>query len=197
MSELFKDSILKLLFEERQEELSSEILKKSDEKNELIDNIEEKLKDLLKYISDENCEYAKGEIEKIMWQIMLYANFWNESFYKFGITDGINLKRETMELQNSKCINNYCFTDFLEDYIQTEVTKRLKQQEKYRKLISRRNEIKNKYPKVLEFIEDKKTNNLNKEEMEGILEIIEIDDDIVALQQIEIFKIGVKNGARL
>ena len=59
-------------------------------------------------------------------------------------------------------------------------------------------EIKNKYPNVRLYIEDEEIDkNLNKEELKAVLEIIEIENNMNALEIEEAFRLGLKENEML
>ncbi len=97
VEKFFKESILQTLFDARKEDFEYHIQKTSIENKEKRDSIEKRLKEILNYVNGEHYDYIQNEMEEILWEMMDYATFWNDLFYKFGIVDGMNLKREIKE----------------------------------------------------------------------------------------------------
>lgn len=65
----------------------------------------------------------------------------------------------------------------------------------YKETKEKMRKIKNKYPNVRLFIEDRVvTANLTKEELNAVLEYINLDDEIERIEKIETFKLGLKEG---
>lgn len=82
IEKIFSESILQKLFENRHEEFSHKFTTLTDTKK-MYDNLENRLKSLLGYINNEHYNYAELCIE-----------YWNSGFYKLGVIDGMNLKKE-------------------------------------------------------------------------------------------------------
>lgn len=97
MKEFFKCSILTELFNSRNEAFERNIMKNSEEHKELINGIENKMKNLLNYIPSEHYKFVSKEIDDVLFKVLLLSNFWNEEFYKLGVTDGMNLDNELKE----------------------------------------------------------------------------------------------------
>ena len=58
-------------------------------------------------------------------------------------------------------------------------------------------EIKNKFPRTRDFIEDEEINELTKEEMKALSEIIQINGQLEVLEIEEAFKTGIKEAGML
>ena len=71
------------------------------------DNIENRLKSLLTFVSGEHHEYVEKEIEEILWQMQGYSEYWTDLFYKFGIVDGMNLDKEIKKELEEKLNGEY------------------------------------------------------------------------------------------
>lgn len=94
MDEYLKEPILTTLYHERNDRFSHHILKNSEEEHKLKANLENKLKALLTFIPAEHYQYVENEMDEILWAALEYSCFWDELFYKIGIADGMNLKKE-------------------------------------------------------------------------------------------------------
>lgn len=64
----------------------------------------------------------------------------------------------------------------------------------YKEITDKMRAIKDKYPNVRTFVEDRQVVDLTKEELKAVLEYISFDDDIEKLEKIETFKLGIKEG---
>lgn len=60
----------------------------------MYDNLENRLKSLLGYINNEHYNYAESEIDGILSDMQVCIEYWNSAFYKLGVIDGMNLKKE-------------------------------------------------------------------------------------------------------
>ena len=67
----------------------------------------------------------------------------------------------------------------------------------YDKIRHKIEEIKNKYPRVREFFEDDKIEQLTKKEMKAILDITELQNDRAMYEADEMLKIGLREGKAL
>ena len=73
----------------------------------------------------------------------------------------------------------------------------LKKNKEYDKIRHKIEEIKNKYPRVREFFEDDKIEQLTKKEMKAILDITELQNDRAMYEADEMLKIGLREGKAL
>lgn len=207
MEDLFKNQILNDLYEIRGDGFECEYIKQYGETEEITKSrdLDEKLTTLIK---------AKIKEEKDLDEILSALNdfqgavigemcFWNEQYYKLGFLDSVYLKKELIERKaifqkekktdtsrNDSFFNN-CIADFM-DYFEKQKSENLLKRADYRELITKMEEIKNKYPKARAFIEDEEINTLTQEEMKAILEIVGIDRDLQILEVEEAFKLGLK-----
>lgn len=93
IEKIFSESILQKLFENRHEEFSHKFTTLTDTKK-IYDNLENRLKSLLGYINNEHYNYAELEIDGILSDMQVCIEYWNSSFYKLGVIDGMKLKKE-------------------------------------------------------------------------------------------------------
>ena len=64
---------------------------------------------------------------------------------------------------------------------------------KYKDLLKQVTEIKEKHPRIIEFLEDRDAvDNLTEEEQDAIFEIMDIKERIHIIEQKEIFRMGMK-----
>ena len=123
-------------------------------------------------------------------------------YYKTGFIDAISLnkqiKEEKIASNNSNNEDNiYNSVDDIWDYIDQQKYNNLKANNEYIKASKRLAEIKEKYPKVMNFYDNNKIAEFTQEEMKAILEIKELYDLRNMLESEEMFKIGVKTGKSL
>ena len=158
---------------------------------ELIQN-EEKQKELwIKLDKFEDC--MSGEM-----------SFWDRQYYKLGFLDKLFLKREIEETktrffknkENNKIQENsffYRYTDSIMQFLEDNRYNIWQKRKDYKQIKDKMREIKNKYPNVRLFIEDRVvTANLTKEELKAVLEYINLDDEIERIEKIETFKLGLR-----
>lgn len=203
MEDFFEEPILKVLFQSRNQEFEHHILKKSKKNKEMVENIESKIRFFLSFIPKDIYQDMSNEIDEIMYQIVSYANFWNELFYKLGVTDGLKLDNETKnKLEQSKTkgisklFSNKDMMDFLE-YFEDYRYQKLINREDYKLLEYKKNKIISEFPNVRKFLEDGSINiRLNNDEKKAILEILDINERINIIELKEAYKLGVNESYR-
>ena len=84
-----------------------------------------------------------------------------------------------------KCIENFI------KYFENQLSKR----HDYRELLKRIQLIKNNYPSVQSFLDDKKISDFSINEQKSILEIIDIQNEISYIEIEEAFKLGQKENS--
>lgn len=94
MEEYLKAPILKDLYNSRNEEISHFIIKKSKEYNNYRNDIESEIKGLLNYVSSDHYKELESQIEDTLWKIIQFVEYWDETFYRVGIIDGMKLDKE-------------------------------------------------------------------------------------------------------
>ena len=98
MDELIRNSVLEELFNKRSEEISHYCILNSKEYKELENAMENKLKELLRYVSSEYRELLEEEIEDFLFDHILgLSEYWCSRYYKIGFADGLNVKKEIEE----------------------------------------------------------------------------------------------------
>lgn len=127
--------------------------------------------------------------------------FWHKPYYKLGFIDGMNFKKEIVEEKVIDNVDNedsiYNVVDDIWDYIDKVKSTNLKANNEYIKATKRLAEIKEKYPKVMDFYDNNKITEFTQEEMKAILEIKELYDTRNMLDSEEMFKIGLRQGKSL
>lgn len=203
----YNNKILDDLYETRGEELEEfYIAKYGKPKEEQQANlIEEDLINFMKkFIKD------KKDIQKLCKKINQYESlvmeqmdFWYKIYYKQGFIDGINLIKEVQKEKNLSSGKNeeikkdsffYNYIDSVLEFIEYNRFNIWQKRKNYQEIINKMNNIKNKYPKIRLFIDDETITELNKEELQVLLEYINLDNCIEKLEKLEIFKLGIKEG---
>lgn len=155
---------------------------------EIITEIkDENLKKKIKQVFDEYEDKTLGEM-----------SYWEKLYYKLGFVDDVKLKREKEEQRNKLRItrdNKEIYE--CNDDLETKKYERLQRREDYKNAVNEIRKIKQKYPRVQEFIECKMGDDFTKEEIDAILQWIDLDDTIRIIEQEEIYKIGLKDGVEL
>lgn len=77
-------------------------------------------------------------------------------------------------------------------YLEKHRKNHLINREDYKGIITEISAIKDKYPKVQEYLEDKTIIDMTDEEKEAVLKIIDLQDDIAIIEELESFKLGFK-----
>ena len=204
MEDLYENKILDDLYETREGFITSykkkygelEETKKSEQaKDELINFMK-------KFIKDENTMKELFEkINKFEGYALAEMCFWHKPYYKLGFIDGMRLKKEIRE---GKIIENTSNDSIIlqnineiSDYFEEQKYRNLKKNKEYDKIRHKIEEIKNKYPRVREFFEDDKIEQLTKKEMKAILDITELQNDRAMYEADEMLKIGLREGKAL
>lgn len=215
MLNIFKYKILDDLYNARGDGFETNYIKNfgKNEKLERTEITENQLDNAIELVKDE--ETKQEIIEKLgefQDSVLGEMCFWFKQYYKLGFLDCINFKTEIRSLKkkftsesnidNSNItdrdtfFNNY-LDDFL-DYFESQKTRRLNKRAEYIELQNKIKKIKNSYPNVRLFIEDEEINkNLNIEELKAVLEIIDIENNINALEVEEAFILGLKENEML
>ena len=100
------------------------------------------------------------------------------------------LLKQRGEKENDTFIN-YELNGF-SDWVEEQKRKYTFETKEYKELQKRYNEISEKYPNAIEVFEDLKPIVLNKEEMDALVELREIDIDMGCMEKELCFKLGMK-----
>lgn len=212
MLNIFNFKVLDDLYDVRGEGFEVDYIKNFGKKEELEkpELAENELDEVVNSIdNEEKRKEIKSKISKFQDSMLGEMCFWDREYYKLGFLDGMNFKTELRNLKEKLSSKdnaditemdsffNNCLDDFL-DYFERQKTERLSKRTEYIELRNKMQEIKNKYPNVRLYIEDEETDkNLNKEELMAVLEIIEIENNMNALEVEEAFKLGLKENQML
>lgn len=109
MEELFDNSVLEEMYNERNEEFSHYIIRNNGEYQKQEQAMKNKLKELLNYVPGELYCKLEEEIEEFLFEhILSLSEFWCSKYYKVGFADGMNVKKEIQkeleEISNAKSI---------------------------------------------------------------------------------------------
>ncbi len=205
MEDLFENKILNDLYEIREDGFFISYKKKYGELEETkkAEQAEDELINFMKkFIKDDNTMKELFEkINKFEGYALEEMCFWHKPYYKLGFIDGIRLKKEIKEgkiientSNNSIILQNI---NEISDYFEEQKYRNLKKNKEYDKIRHKIEKIKNKFPRVREFFEDDKIEQLTKEEMKAILDITELQNDRAMYEADEMFKIGLREGKAL
>lgn len=204
MEDLYENKILDDLYEIREGFITSYKKKYGElEETKKAEQAEDELVNFMKkFIKDENTMKELFEkINKFEGYALDEMCFWHKPYYKLGFIDGMRLKKEIRE---GKVIENTSNDSIIlqnineiSDYFEEQKYRNLKKNKEYDKIRHKIEEIKNKYPRVREFFEDDKIEQLTKKEMKAILDITELQNDRAMYEADEMLKIGLREGKAL
>lgn len=204
MEDLYENKILDDLYEIREGFITSYKKKYGElEETKKAEQAEDELVNFMKkFIKDENTMKELFEkINKFEGDALDEMCFWHKPYYKLGFIDGMRLKKEIRE---GKIIENTSNDSIIlqnineiSDYFEEQKYRNLKKNKEYDKIRHKIEEIKNKYPRVREFFEDDKIEQLTKKEMKAILDITELQNDRAMYEADEMLKIGLREGKAL
>lgn len=207
MEEVFKNEILDDLYETRCEKFESAFNGEYD-KIEEIRNAKLSEKELTRTIKElmqdeEKQRQILENLNNFEGRSSEESNFWNKQYYKLGFADGMQFKEEIKQEMREKG-ENYNFDlsdsnlyDYIEDYIESQRMKKLRERKEYKKKTDEIKNLKEKYPKVRSFIEDDEITELSNEELKAVLKIINLNDSIEVFEIEETFKMAIKLGISL
>ena len=204
MEDLFENKILDDLYKIREGFITSYKKKYGElEETKKAEQAEDELVNFMKkFIKDENTMKELFEkINKFEGYALDEMCFWHKPYYKLGFIDGMRLKKE---IRGGKIIENTSNDSIIlqnineiSDYFEEQKYRNLKKNKEYDKIRHEIEEIKNKYPRVREFFEDDKIEQLTKKEMKAILDITELQNDRAMYEADEMLKIGLREGKAL
>ncbi len=193
---LIENPILDEIWENQRGEFEDYSLKKDKKKRQFNENSQfaEEIKEFAEnYIPEEKQKEYSEKWKQYTKKEMDEFDYWTKKFFKLGIINGIKLKKEVKE-ESSKQNGffDYEYSCF-DEYLETKRIDNLREDNEYNKLRRKEAELKNKYPKLIRFIEDKESiDNLTIEEQKSILEMIEIKDKMFNIEKKEIYLMGMK-----
>lgn len=104
MEELFNDSVLQELYDNRNMEVSHYCIRHDKEFDRQRKKLEKELSKILRYVPEEKRFKMENEIEDFIFgHINLMSEYWCSKYYKVGFADGLNVKKEIQkELEDLK-----------------------------------------------------------------------------------------------
>ena len=194
---LINTNILEELYEKECEEFEDFIVNENKERRKFNEEIliAEELREIVKSgFSESKIKNFEIKFEQYLETKFKEYEYWTKEFFKLGIINGIRLKNDILNVISNKkqdFLSYYCngFTEYLET---TKIDNIINSKE-YKILRKRMTEIKEKYPRVMEFLEDKDIiENPTKEEQKAIFDILDITEEMAILEEKEIFKMGMR-----
>lgn len=212
VNEIFENQILNDIYETRGDGLECVYIRMYGKPEEVLncEKVEDEFRLLAKQtIKDE--EIKKQILDKFnQFQDALLGEMtlWDKQYYKLGFLDGIYLKKEIRDikkiLSNYKTTDNknendffYKYIDSILQFIEDNRFSIWRKRKDYKKLKNKMSEIKDKYPNIRTFVEDRVLVELNREELKALLQYIDLDDKIKTIEKVETFKLGLKEGNSL
>lgn len=209
MEETFENKMLDNLYEIREGEVEKQYIAKYGKPEEVkkSENAEKELVDFMKKFIKE-----KKDVQKLFKKLnnfelcaMSEMYFWYKPYYKTGFIDGVYLKKELKHNKNIFLDNKlnidieedsffYKCVDSVMQFIEYNRFNIWTEREDYKEIMDKIEKIKDKYPKIRTFLEDEKIIKLTDEELKGLLEVINLNNDIQSLEIVETFKLGLKEG---
>lgn len=207
MKDFYKNKIIDQLYEIREETIEDKCAKESKEKCFLEDSIkkeQELIEFCKKFIKEKN------DISSLLTKINnfelsattdLCSKY--KTYYKTGFADGISIvnsiEKQKQILKKDDETKSIIYKNINEifDFFEDEKQKRLKENQEYQEINRTIENIKNKYPRVKDFMQNDKVDSLSKEEMKAILEIIELYENRAMYEANEMLKIGLREGKTL
>lgn len=193
---LIDNPILDEIWENQRGEFEDYSLKKDKKKRQFNENSQflEEIKEFTeKYIPEEKQEEYNEKWKKYTKKEMDELDYWTKKFFKLGIINGIRLKKEIKEENTEQNgFFNYEYSCF-DEYLETKRIDKLRENNEYNQLRKKENELKNKYPKLTRFIEEKEPiDNLAEEERDAILDFIENKSKMFNIEKKEIYLMGMR-----
>lgn len=137
------------------------------------------------------------EISDLLLEFSLRVRYWSEVFYKQGIKDGINIlkvARIFKELSGKKEIYESFLKAYTDDILITVEDKVHKESEEYKNANRKYNYILMNNPRIEDFFEDGKIENITPEEIHIIFELIQLIREMDDLKFKDGIRLGIKEG---
>ena len=177
-------------------EYIGQTFKTSDVYNEILGRIVELEEQLKNTLTDEQQDlFDKWDIYKE--ELNQYTS---ERSFIYGVclnkeyTIEKRARNKLKDEQNSKDNFFYNYIDSIMQFIEDNRFNIWSKRKDYKEITDKMRAIKNKYPNVRKFVDDRQVVDLIKEELKAVLEYISLDEDIERLEKIETFKLGIKEG---
>lgn len=214
MEKLFNRPIFEKLFRFRKEYFEQKVYDNNEEiieiGNEIVD-AQDKMINFVKEILGEDKEKLET-FEKLYRNVELTSSkeiyFWSLQYYKLGITEFTKMKQEFSKEKYAKYLDekeiqepiNELMEDFFDDILEeleNEKAKKLFKTSKYKEISKKYNEISKKYPNAVLAFEDSKVGPLTKEEVQGLIKLIEQEKETSLDETKLAVLLGIKIGVSL
>ena len=214
IEKLFNRPIFEKLFRFRKEYFEQKVYDNNEEiieiGNEIVD-AQDKMINFVKEILGEDKEKLET-FEKLYRNVELTSSkeiyFWSLQYYKLGITEFTKMKQEFSKEKYAKYLDekeiqepiNELMEDFFDDILgelENEKAKKLFKTSKYKEISKKYNEISQKYPKAVLAFEDSKVCPLTKEEVQGLIKLIEQEKETSLDETKLAVLLGIKIGVSL
>lgn len=214
MEKLFNRPIFEKLFRFRKEYFEQKVYDNNEEiieiGNEIVD-AQDKMINFVKEILGEDKEKLET-FEKLYRNVELTSSkeiyFWSLQYYKLGITEFTKMKQEFSKEKYAKYLDekeiqepiNELMEDFFDDILEeleNEKAKKLFKTSKYKEISKKYNEISKKYPKAVLAFENSKVGPLTKEEVQGLIKLIEQEKETSLDETKLAVLLGIKIGVSL
>ena len=214
MEKLFNRPIFEKLFRFRKEYFEQKVYDNNEEiieiGNEIVD-AQDKMINFVKEILGEDKEKLET-FEKLYRNVELTSSkeiyFWSLQYYKLGITEFTKMKQEFSKEKYAKYLDekeiqepiNELMEDFFDDILEeleNEKAKKLFKTSKYKEISKKYNEISKRYPKAVLAFEDSKVGPLTKEEVQGLIKLIEQEKETSLDETKLAVLLGIKIGVSL
>lgn len=211
VNELFEKQVLNDMYETRRDGLECLYIRMYGEPEEIKETkqAKEELENLMKeLVTDEEKQKELWlKLDKFEGCMSGEMSFWDKQYYKLGFLDRIYLKKEINETRNTFLVNKiddtnknsffHKYIDSIMQFLEDNRFSNWRKRKDYKTITDKMTKIKNKYPNVRTFVDDRVAIELTKEELQAVLEYISLDDDIERIEKIETFKLGIKEGNSL
>lgn len=137
------------------------------------------------------------EISDLLLEFSLRVRYWSEVFYKQGIKDGINIleiARKFKKLSGKDEIYENFLDDYTDDILITVEDKVYKESEEYKNTNRKYNYILMNNPRIEDFFEDGKIENITPEEIHIIFELIQLIREMDDVKFKDGIRLGIKEG---
>ena len=200
MKQIFNKSILEQLYAFRKEDFEQDVYNNNSEVKELELKMTELSENFVSYLK--KVISNEDELNEVLKLFRNYesesskeTDFWGLIYFKMGVNDGIKMSNELLSSRKIKkedsTFLNYENNNFSE-WLEVQKRKYSFDTLEYKELQNKYRKISEKYPNATEVFEDFKPMELNKEEVEALIELRKIDVEMGDMEKDLCFKLGIK-----
>lgn len=200
MKQIFNKSILEQLYAFRKEDFEQDVYNNNSEVKELELKMTELSENFVSYLK--KAISNEDELNEVLKLFRNYesesskeTDFWGLIYFKMGVNDGIKMSNELLSSRKIKkedsTFLNYENNNFSE-WLEVQKRKYSFDTLEYKELQNKYRKISEKYPNATEVFEDFKPMELNKEEVEALIELRKIDVEMGDMEKDLCFKLGMK-----